>query len=157
MTVRLSKTAIFSTFSLYFFRSFRGKANIIIQALPSTGVTLYCRVTLNENSNNDMFDNLHYILRTALFANYFTCLKFIPQSLFMTVPCLLHWSSTLFVIIRVRSKNFLVYFDRWIRFHALGYSMINCLFYIAVSRGLLNEIACGFLVFFFSFYHSYRQ
>ena len=29
-TVGLSKTAIFSTFALYFFRSFRGKANIII-------------------------------------------------------------------------------------------------------------------------------
>ena len=47
MTVGLSKTAIFSTLSPYIFRSFRGKANRV------TGVTLYCRVTLNENSNND--------------------------------------------------------------------------------------------------------
>jgi len=33
-TVGLSKTAMFSTFSLYFFRSFRGKTNIIIYRQP---------------------------------------------------------------------------------------------------------------------------
>ena len=35
--------------------------------IPSTAVTLYCRVTLKENSNNDMFDNFHYVLRTVLY------------------------------------------------------------------------------------------
>ena len=64
-TARLSKTAIFSTYSPYFFRSFRGKANIIYYTL-STRVTLYCRVTLNENSNNDMIDNYYRAMHVVL-------------------------------------------------------------------------------------------
>jgi len=54
----VDKNGNVSTVSPYFFRSFRGKANIITRYIPSTGITLYCRVTLNENSN--MFDNFYY-------------------------------------------------------------------------------------------------
>jgi len=45
----------------YFLSLFRHK--LYLEAKPtllsSTGVTLYCRVTLNEKSNNDMFDNFY--------------------------------------------------------------------------------------------------
>ena len=51
------------------------------------------------------------------------------------------------LVITVRSKNFLAYYDRSIRFQALGYSItIYCFFLHAASCGLLLAIACGFLV-----------
>jgi len=56
----LPRTAIFSKFSLYFFISFREGQHCYI---PSNGVTLYCRVTLNKISNNDMFDSFHYYVQ----------------------------------------------------------------------------------------------
>jgi len=45
--------------------------------IPSTGVTLYWRVTLNKKSNNDMFYNFHYY-EERYSENNFTYFKVIP-------------------------------------------------------------------------------